>query len=214
MKKNGKQTALIVAVAVLAVALIGVTYAWLTQRLEAENTNVIKAGTFELRYMNESAGISLDGDKATPVSDDTGKAYTPYSFTVTNTGTYEAAYTVYLDEYKEYDNQPIDFMNETIIKYQLKKSLAHEASNTEEKNYNDSEEISTIDKLKAGTAPSGSQYQGAKILGSGTLKAGQEVDYSLTLWIDSSATREIINGKTFIGKVRVEGTYQANSTGE
>ena len=121
MKKDGKQTALIVAVAVLAVALIGVTYAWLTQRLEAENTNVIKAGTFELRYMNESAGISLDGDKATPVSDDTGKAYTPYSFTVTNTGTYEAAYTVYLDEYKEYDNQPIDFMNETIIKYQILK---------------------------------------------------------------------------------------------
>ena len=214
MKKNGKQTALVIAVAVLAVALIGVTYAWLTQRLEAQNRNVITAGSFELSYDNESEGIALEGDKATPVSDDTGKAYSPYSFTVTNTGTYEASYTVYLDEYNEDTNKsPIDFMDEAIVKYQLKTSKAYSTSATDNKTYDTT--IDTIDKLAAGSSVvSDDGYKSSRILGTGTLKSGESVDYALTLWINSSAIREQINGKAFIGKVRVEGTYNAGSTGE
>ena len=52
MRKNGKQTALIVVVAVLAVALIGVTYAWLTQTIDETKTNIIKAGDLKLTYAN------------------------------------------------------------------------------------------------------------------------------------------------------------------
>lgn len=216
MKKNGKQTALIIAVAVLAVALIGVTYAWLTQTLETKNTNVIKAGTFELTLGDsESEGITLEGDKATPVSDDTGKTYTPYSFTVTNTGTYKADYVVYLDEYNKYNNETIDFMDEAIVKYQLKTSDPYSTDTADNKTYKT--KIDTINILTAGdSAISNGKdgYKSSRILGGGSLESKQSIDYALNLWIDSATTREQINGKAFVGKVRIEGTYQANSTGE
>lgn len=215
MKKNGKQTVLIVAVAVLAVALIGVTYAWLTQRLEAQNTNVIKAGTFELTLgESESEGITLEGDKATPVSDDTGKSYTPYSFTVTNTGTYKSDYVVYLDEYNKYNNKAIDFMDEAIVKYQLKTSDPY-STGTAAGNRTYGTKIDTINTLTAGnSAIDDKDYKSSRILGAGTLEPEQSIDYALNLWIDSATTREQINGKAFVGKVRIEGTYNSGSTGE
>lgn len=214
MKKNGKQTALIVAVAVLAVALIGVTYAWLTQTLETKNTNVIKAGTFELTLGDsESEGITLEGDKATPVSDDTGKTYTPYSFTVTNTGTYKADYVVYLDEYNKYNNETIDFMDEAIVKYQLKTSYPYSTSTADNKTYGT--DINTINTLTAGnSAIDDKDYKSSRILGAGSLEPEQSIDYALNLWIDSATTREQINGKAFVGKVRIEGTYNSGSKGK
>ena len=213
MKKNGKQTTLLVAVAVLAVALIGVTYAWLTQTLKSEKTNIIKAGTFELELDDKaSEGITLEGDKATPVSDDTGKTYTPYSFKVTNTGTYKADYVVYLDEYNKYNNETIDFMDEAIVKYQLKTSDPYTGT-TDNKTY--TTKIDTINILTAGNSAIDYEgYKSSRILGAGTLESKQSIDYALNLWIDSATTREQINGKAFVGKVRIEGTYNSGSTGK
>lgn len=211
MKKNGKQTALIVAVAVLAVALIGVTYAWLTKNLDAQNTNVIKAGDLKLTYANETDGIYLSGEKAAPVSDETGKSYTPYKFTLKNTGDFEAKYTMYLDNAKSYKDVEKDkdvtitsenLMKNSFIKYQLISSNAYTGDTKPE----DTSSTTTLHLLSdLGEHPN-------RILESGTLASGQSKDYELTLWIAEDADNSVA-GTVFAGKIRIEATQSANPAG-
>lgn len=210
MKKNGKQTALIVAVAVLAVALIGVTYAWLTQTIDETKTNVIKAGDLKLTYANETDGIYLSGEKAAPVSDTTGKGYTPYKFTLKNTGDFDAKYTMYLDDTKTYKNEEDQdvtiaedkFMKSAFIKYQLVSSNAY-TGDTKPEGTSNTTTLQLLSEL--------SDHPN-RVLESGTLAAGQSKDYELTLWIADTADNTVA-GTVFAGKIRIEATQSAN-TGE
>ena len=198
--KQHKQTVLLVVAGVLLIAVIGVTYAWLTQTIDKTKTNVIKAGTLELTYKNESEGIYLSGEKAQPVSDEEVKKYTPYKFTLKNTGDFKADYTIYLDDTTTYKDgeeeitiEKDKFMKNAFVKYRLLSSNTYTTDTKPEGTSN----IETLQLL------SNLEESPKRVLEEGTLAAGESKDYELTLWISSEADNSVV-GTTFAGKIRIE----------
>ena len=198
--KQHKQTVLLVVAGVLLIAVIGVTYAWLTQTIDKTKTNVIKAGTLELTYKNESEGIYLSGEKAQPVSDEEGKKYTPYKFTLKNTGDFKADYTIYLDDTTTYKDgeeeitiEKDKFMKNAFVKYRLLSSNTYTTDTKPEGTSN----IETLQLL------SNLEESPKRVLEEGTLAAGESKDYELTLWISSEADNSVV-GTVFAGKIRIE----------
>ena len=204
MKKEEKKQErnLLIIAGVLLIAVIGVTYAWLTQTIDKTKTNVIKAGTLELTYKNESEGIYLSGEKAQPVSDEEGKKYTPYKFTLKNTGDFKADYTIYLDDTTTYKDgeeeitiEKDKFMKNAFVKYRLLSSNTYTGEEKPEGTSN----IETLQLL------SNLEESPNRVLEEGTLAAGESKDYELTLWISSEADNSVV-GTVFAGKIRVEAT--------
>ena len=198
--KQHKQTVLLVVAGVLLIAVIGVTYAWLTQTIDKTKTNVIKAGTLELTYKNESEGIYLSGEKAQPVSDEEGKKYTPYKFTLKNTGDFKADYTIYLDDTTTYKDgeeeitiEKDKFMKNAFVKYRLLSSNTYTTDTKPEGTSN----IETLQLL------SDLEESPKRVLEEGTLASGESKDYELTLWISSEADNSVV-GTVFAGKIRIE----------
>ena len=210
MKKEEKKQEmnLLIIAGVLLIAVIGVTYAWLTQTIDKTKTNVIKAGTLELTYKNESEGIYLSGEKAQPVSDEEGKKYTPYKFTLKNTGDFKADYTIYLDDTTTYKDgeeeitiEKDKFMKNAFVKYRLLSSNTYTTDTKPEGTSN----IETLQLL------SNLEESPKRVLEEGTLAAGESKDYELTLWISSEADNSVV-GTTFAGKIRVEATQNKGKT--
>ena len=204
MKKEEKKQErnLLIIAGVLLIAVIGVTYAWLTQTIDKTKTNVIKAGTLELTYKNESEGIYLSGEKAQPVSDEEGKKYTPYKFTLKNTGDFKADYTIYLDDTTTYKDgeeeitiEKDKFMKNAFVKYRLLSSNTYTTDTKPEGTSN----IETLQLL------SDLEESPKRVLEEGTLASGESKDYELTLWISSEADNSVV-GTVFAGKIRVEAT--------
>ena len=202
MKKEDKKQErnLLIIAGVLLIAVIGVTYAWLTQTIDKTKTNVIKAGTLELTYKNESEGIYLSGEKAQPVSDEEGKKYTPYKFTLKNTGDFKADYTIYLDDTTTYKDgeeeitiEKDKFMKNAFVKYRLLSSNTYTTDTKPEGTSN----IETLQLL------SNLEESPNRVLEEGILAAGESKDYELTLWISSEADNSVV-GTTFAGKIRIE----------
>ena len=202
MKKEDKKQErnLLIIAGVLLIAVIGVTYAWLTQTIDKTKTNVIKAGTLELVYKNESEGIYLSGEKAQPVSDEEGKKYTPYKFTLKNTGDFKADYTIYLDDTTTYKDgeeeitiEKDKFMKNAFVKYRLLSSNTYTTDTKPEGTSN----IETLQLL------SDLEESPKRVLEEGTLAAGESKDYELTLWISSEADNSVV-GTVFAGKIRIE----------
>ncbi len=182
--------------------VIGVTYAWLTQTIDKTKTNVIKAGTLELTYKNESEGIYLSGEKAQPVSDEEGKKYTPYKFTLKNTGDFKADYTIYLDDTTTYKDgeeeitiEKDKFMKNAFIKYRLLSSNTY-TTDTKPDGTSNIETLQLLSNLEE--SPN-------RVLEEGNLASGESKDYELTLWISSEADNSVV-GTVFAGKIRVEAT--------
>ncbi len=67
---------------VLAVFLVGTSYALWQITLTQESTNVVTAGCFNIEFQDNNP-ITLEN--AVPITDDEGSKLTPYSFTLTNT---------------------------------------------------------------------------------------------------------------------------------
>ena len=204
MKKEEKKQErnLLIIAGVLLIAVIGVTYAWLTQTIDKTKTNVIKAGTLELTYKNESEGIYLSGEKAQPVSDEEVKKYTPYKFTLKNTGDFKADYTIYLDDTTTYKDgeeeitiEKDKFMKNAFVKYRLLSSNTYTTDTKPEGTSN----IETLQLL------SDLEESPKRVLEEGTLAAGESKDYELTLWISSEADNSVV-GTVFAGKIRIEAT--------
>lgn len=202
MKKEERKQErnLLIIAGVLLIAVIGVTYAWLTQTIDKTKTNVIKAGTLELTYKNESEGIYLSGKKAQPVSDEEGKKYTPYKFTLKNTGDFKADYTIYLDDTTTYKDgeeeitiEKDKFMKNAFVKYRLLSSNTYTGEEKPEGTSN----IETLQLL------SDLEESPKRVLEEGTLAAGESKDYELTLWISSEADNSVV-GTAFAGKIRIE----------
>lgn len=193
-KLNHSNKKLVVIIAILLVAIIGGTYAWLALTIFGKNTNTIVAGTLSLK-LDEHEYIDISGADAIPSSKETAlsKDNNVYNFELENDGNVDSEYTIYLDIETEDDNTiPTD-----AIRYILTKN-----------------DISNEDKLlsEAPTEILGGDNQGKLILDSSNLDSNSQVlkpkdknKYSLRLWIDSNAT-ESISGKTFSAKIKIVAT--------
>ena len=166
------------AIILLTILVISVSYAWLTLTLEGTKTNVIKAGTLALN-LEDGTSVGISDLFAMPLTDEEGLDLTPYTFILENNGDIDSEYSLYLDNLDLLTDEIR--MPDSMIKYSLSRN---------------GEVIKTELLSKTGVNPN-------RILDTGIIPAGEDYTYNLRLWIDENATSDVI-GTTFRGIVRVE----------
>ena len=180
MKVKKKQiivTALLIAVCL--VTLIGSSYALFTKTLSSTKKISVQAGTLKVDF---AEGNRINLLNVAPMSDSDGMNTTPYTFTITNSGSVAAYYTIRNEE------DSSNTLNNKYIKYRLISD-----------NYDSG--IKTLDTM-------GSGYY---ILSSeNTLAVGKSITYKLYLWLSSEANNDAQN-KTYQSKIVVQSTTNSIS---
>ena len=186
LTKMGKRQLTLTLVSILAVTLIsiGSTFAMFTVSSKSAEYNVVKSGTLNISFdADSSSTIGLNG--ALPTSDSDGLAQTGNTFTITNTGSLTAEYTVSLQDDKDMitqDNCSDKQLDKGFIKYNIE--------GTNIKLLSDSIDSTII---------------------FGSLKAGESKTFTLKLWIKEDATNEAL-GKHYHGKIVVDANQEGIPT--
>lgn len=177
-KKKEHKLGFIALILSIVICLTTVSYALWSRVYHGKKDNYIKTGTLVLKLNEKSESISLEN--TVPVSDSKGQQIEPYTFSLQNTGTADAKFRILMiddEEYYKNDNCLTKKLPWDKIRYSF----------TEDKT------TPIIDNL---TAKNG-------VLTSGTIKAGDEKEYSLKLWLSKDTTKEFM-GLHFHGKIRVD----------
>ncbi len=180
MKVKKKQiivTALLIAVCL--VTLIGSSYALFTKTLSSTKKISVQAGTLKVDF---AEGDRINLSNVAPMSDSDGMNTTPYTFTITNSGSVAAYYTIRNEE------DSSNTLNNKYIKYRL-------ISN----NYDSG--IKTLDTMGSGYYMLSSEN---------TLAVGKSITYKLYLWLSSEADNDAQN-KTYQSKIVVQSTTNSIS---
>ena len=157
--------------------------------------NIVNVGCFSIEFREDTNPISLNNTY--PVSDAKGLTTTPYTFTITNTCTIDASYSVTLNTINT------NTMTKNMIKYAIQKSTSPKptsginlGTNT---NYNTAIEELNVTNLDESI-----------IIETGTLKGkssneandGESITYNLYLWMDEQTGNEGMN-TTFEGSINI-----------
>ena len=157
--------------------------------------NIVNVGCFSIEFREDTNPISLNNTY--PVSDAKGLTTTPYTFTITNTCTVDASYSVTLNTINT------NTMTKNMIKYAIQKSTSPKptsginlGTNT---NYNTAIEELNVTNLDESI-----------IIETGTLKGkssneandGESITYNLYLWMDEQTGNEGMN-TTFEGSINI-----------
>ena len=166
LTKMGKRQLMLTLLSIFGVTLlsIGSTFAMFTVSSKSAEYNVVKSGTLNIDFSTSSSTIGLNG--ALPTSDSDGLAQEGNTFTITNTGSLTAEYTVSLQDDKDMitqDNCSDKQLDKGFIKYNI--------DGTNIKLLSDSIDSTII---------------------SGSLKAGESKTFTLKLWIKEDATNEAL----------------------
>ena len=177
-KNTKKIVGIIFTVAVLVMAVVGTTYAWLQISVRGNSSQTIKIGSLSLVIHNEKNAINLKG--ALPVTDEMGKKNTPYTFTLENQGKSDLNYVVKLvpDLEAQATCSGCSFMDPNDIRYEIVK---------------DSEPSQV-----------GALGDNANTIYSGEILGYRKNEYQLKIWISSEATST--QNKYFYGKIEVSAT--------
>jgi len=187
LNKKYKITLIVISIALLLCVTIGISYAYWQITKKQTNANVLSTGCFEIAFEETGSDISLNN--ALPISDQKGLSKTPYKFKLKNICTYDSEYYVTLNSFGTTDK----LLNENAIKYAFDvstktnptpKILGAASENTE------TGSIDLTNLIK-------SYY-----LKAGYLRAGEEKEFSLHLWMDQDAPMSEMN-KTFSSKICV-----------
>lgn len=179
----------LIAILMVVTLFIASSYALWKVTIYQETENIIETGCFSLSF-EEADSINLDNTY--PMTSESGMKTKPYQFTIRNTCTVDAKYTIYLNTLAVTGTK----LDDSLIKYSLIKTggAVAVATNLNTATTNLDTSHFTFDKkiLKS--------YE----IGSGTLKGkssetsndGASDTYNLRLWIDEKATKTIA-GQTF-----------------
>ena len=178
LTKMGKRQLVLTVLSIFGVTMlsIGSTFAIFTVSSKSAEYNVIKTGTLNINFAAD-ASSTVGLNNALPMSDTDGFAQSGTTFTITNTGSLPANYSVSLKDDTDMvtqDNCSAKQLAKTNIKYSLDGSTASLLSTAI-----DSELIS------------------------GTLNSGESKTFTLKLWIKEDATNEVLN-KHYHGKIVVD----------
>ena len=187
LTKMGKRQLMLTLLSIFGVTMlsIGSTFAIFTVSSKSAEYNVIKTGTLNINFAAD-ASSTVGLNNALPMSDTDGLAQSGTTFTITNTGSLPANYSVSLKDDTDMvtqDNCSAKQLAKTNIKYSLDGSTASLLSTAI-----DSELIS------------------------GNLKAGESKTFTLKLWIKEDATNEVLN-KHYHGKIVVDAVQEGLPTG-
>ncbi len=215
MRDNSSKQILlsILGVAILIVAVIGVSFAVFTYQLAGQKENTITTGTITMNYTEGAKGISITN--AMPVSDAVGKTFTAtdvkssgeigstgaglfdFSVSATISGTVSIKYDVIAVK------QSTSTLDEKYAKLYLQKSaVAGYTTTTDAKTPT---VFSSLGAISTATTTAGKAAgSSAKVLYSGTFSATKTDYFRLRMWVDQSYN---ITGtsKTFAVKINVYG---------
>ena len=172
--KNKKIIILIILILISILTLIGSSYALLTKSFKSEKLSM-QVGTLKVDF-TEGNAITLDNTK--PMSDSDGLNTTPYTFTITNSGTIDSYYTI---SNEEDTNNTLDT---TYLKYKLVSNDGYDSG------------IKSLKDIGTGTY---------RIVDERALLKSKSVTYKLYLWIASDAGNDIQN-KIYKSKIIVNST--------
>ena len=192
-KKKNNIKLLVGAIILTLVVVLGTTYAWLRITRNSNVINKIKAGSLEM-ILDDSTTDGIKLINEVPKSYRQGMETKEYTFTLTNTGTTNNNYSIYLDDVLTFtndENQEVTITDDnkladTKIRYILLKD----------------DEVAAASKSKLLSNTIERSIAGGKIT------SKQRIKYSLRIWIDSKAgdnnTQDEVMGKLFNAKLRVE----------
>ena len=230
-KSSSKQVLLsVLAVAILVVAVVGVSFAFFTYSKQGETVNTITTGTLVFSYNEPENGILLED--AVPMSDEDAKTTLTsgrnvFDFTVTSTINGNATINYEITAKESTDQSDIGTLESKYVKVSLDKVAGGSETPVKAATY--------YDDLTAGTIATGDKLLGT---GSATNSSGSAVTttYRLRMWmaetdsdgdpvemkddqcfttanapvscdaegeVDSSKTVRGTNGKTFSIKINV-----------
>lgn len=86
-------TIILVSVIVMVVIILGTSYALFMKVDESTNTQVVESGSLSIQFLSKSQTITT---QSTPLEDDEGLNTEGYSFSVTNNGTLDYKYNIYV----------------------------------------------------------------------------------------------------------------------
>lgn len=174
-----------IALLVVVLTAVGTSYALFKMNITSGTTFKIVTGTLKLEISDSESDGTITLNNLIPMSDATALSQPGYSFTLTNTGSIDSQYTMYLE-----DVIPSGETKTRISDSLIKVNLTNTTTNT-----------STTYTLSNLTD---------RVLEVGTLNAGNNNtnNYVLRIWLDQSATNAEKN-KYFAVKIRVDG-LQAN----
>ncbi len=172
-KNSSKQVLLsVIAIAVLIVAVVGVSFAAFTFVGEGTRENTISTGTISMTYNEEDAGISITN--AMPMTDAAGIAQTAdeavFEFTVGATISGNANISYEISAIK-------NTIASTLADDDVRLYLASVASSTE------TEVMAPKEFTPIASASSTGTPAGGMILTSGSITATQSTNYVLKMWI-------------------------------
>ncbi len=194
----------VVAILMLITLFVGSSYALWKTTVYQESENRINTGCFEINYLDKSNSIHLDNSY--PMEDIRGLRSTPYIFSIKNTCTVDARFTLYLNTF--IPTSGTSKIDDQYIKYALirmeddeEKSplVAQSLTVNATLNPNFSEQFETASKISSSYEIGGGTIRGKSDV---SLSDGEEAIFSLRIWIDKEATKENIPyGSTFEAEV-------------
>ena len=190
MKKKSKVSLLIIGM-LIVLASVGLSYAYWQMTLMGDKGNNVTSGCFNIEMINQKDEITLGSTY--PITDEEGLKLKPFSFTLKNTCTIFAHYYVNME-----------MLEGTTLN---SKFVAVRVNN---------EEINTLDTYKtANTTIDGSTE--SRTIAEGYLGADEEVDYTVSFWMDEDVTiDDDVMNKVFKSKIVINsepGKYDPLSAG-
>ena len=169
----------IIAIALVFLLTIGFSYAWWRLSFAQDKANTAVSKCFKLELANQSNEINLTN--MYPISDEEGRALTPLTFTLKNTCSMSAKYTLNLE-----------MLEGTTL---ISNYLAVLVNNKDIKLLSSYNTATTV--VKGSTE--------SRTLDTGVLQANSSKDYSISIWMDKSVTlSDDAQNKVFKSKVVVD----------
>ena len=165
---------LIILILISILTLIGSSYALLSKTFTSKKLSV-EVGTLKVDF---TEGNAITMDNAMPMTDENGMNTTPYTFTITNSGTIDSYYTI---SNEEDSNNTLDT---TYLKYKLVSNDGYDSG------------IKRLKDIGTGTY---------RIVDERSLVKNKSTTYKLYLWIASDAGNDIQN-KIYKSKIIVNST--------
>ena len=167
------------AIALVFLLTIGFSYAWWRYTVIQDKTNVGVSKCFKLELANQANEINLTN--MYPISDEEGRALTPLTFTLKNTCSMSAKYTLNL-EMLEGTTLNSNYLAVLVNNKDIKLLSSYNTATTVVKGSTESRTLDT-----------------------GVLQANSSKDYSISIWLDKSVTlSDDAQNKVFKSKVVVD----------
>lgn len=185
LTKMAKRQLFVTLLSILGVTVIslGSAYAVFTSVSKSEEYNVIKVGTLNIDFGDVTNTIDLSGEY--PMTDAEGAKLKPYTFTITNTGSLETDYEVYIQDDTDMidqDNCANNQLSKDYIRFKLDTASPVDLSSIASSNY----------RIATGSiAPEGS------------------VTYTLYVWIKDGVGNDVLN-RHYHGKIVVNGVNSSS----